>query len=165
MNSWISVEGKCLAKALTKSQDSGNIADAWSWHDVLREAEADPSAQGHYIEWLSRCDPGFDLAGRKLVYQHLKSAAERLLEPQTHDFFLRAKPDDNAGERIVIWRSISASVPTLTLCAAHSKGPDNDCARVKLLTPSIAPIGPVAILHVHYGQMYDFAFIRMVFGI
>lgn len=85
----------------------------------------------------------------------LSRAARTLLRMDGREMILRVD-DDEPGREILRWRFVSLALPPgILIAAATPRGfapPDS----VRLLNPSIAPDGPVALNHVHHAAMMSF---------
>jgi hypothetical protein len=154
---WSSIEGECLQALLGRREDARRPAERVSWQDLMKTQAKSQTANADYLVWLQLVDPesASALQVASPIVAHIISAASRLLMPASRHFELRTTPDA-AGREIVVWRWVSASIPVLTLCAAHPCAPLGADARVRILRDSIAPTSPAAVLHVHHGQLHSF---------
>lgn len=64
--------------------------------------------------------------------------------------------DFQPGDEILRWRWVSLALPTSMFIAAVSSRECVPVTRVRVLDPSIAPAGDVALLHAHHGAMTPF---------
>lgn len=95
--------------------------------------------------------------GPRPVWCWLQHHAKRLLT--SSGTYVRLRPDrSDPGGEILSWRWLSLRIPPTILIAAASPPASVPPGRVRILDRSIAPSGPVALLHVHLGPLMPFEF-------